>query len=540
MQVEALRAAIAALVLPEVPKLLTLLDRTPVSRTYGCFDRTYWHYRMIDFPCGMSQEFVLPLALVWSMPELPGNRYAGNPQVREWILAGIRYAARSAHPDGSCDDYYPFERAAGAAAFSLFAILEALAILGIGADEEIDRFLKLRARWLAAHLESGRLSNHEALIVSCLDRAEQRFPGEGFEAALQQRLARLLSWQHEEGWFDEYGGADLGYLSLTIGLLADLDRRRPDLGLRPPLARAIAFFAHFVHPDGTVGGEYSSRSTLNFFPFGFEIAGGWNAAALAVNDGALRPILERRTPCYSDDRIIAHHLWGWLLTLRNVSPNRPPAAPPPAGRTWFPGCGLLVDRRGEGMLVAALSRGGVYKYFSGGRLVTSDTGITLRQNGRAAVTHLGGSSVGVEPLRLESAGRMAFAKGARLTPAKNVALRLLMLSVGRFFPDLVRRLLQRVLVTGKSEAPFRYRRSFEATGAGWVVRDEVVAEAGWEDVDLAGISGSQTSITTIMARVYQEDQLRPFIDLGDALAKLGKGSALVFERRLEGEDPCAG
>src|SRR5690348_6985735 len=102
MQVETLRAAVADLVLPEIPKLLTLLDRTPVSPTYGCFDRLYWHYRMIDFPCGMSQEFVLPLALVWSIDGLPGNPYFRDPAIREWLVAGMRFAARSAHSDGSC------------------------------------------------------------------------------------------------------------------------------------------------------------------------------------------------------------------------------------------------------------------------------------------------------------------------------------------------------------------------------------------------------------------------------------------------------
>ena len=55
--------ALACRALADIPKILTLQDRTPVSPTYGCFDRAYWHYRMMDFPCGMSQEFVLPLAL---------------------------------------------------------------------------------------------------------------------------------------------------------------------------------------------------------------------------------------------------------------------------------------------------------------------------------------------------------------------------------------------------------------------------------------------------------------------------------------------
>ncbi|MDQ0322968.1 hypothetical protein QO002_005174 [Pararhizobium capsulatum DSM 1112] len=513
---------------------MTLLDRTAVSPTYGCFDRSYWHYRMLDFPCGMSQEFVLPLALVWSMQELPDNPYRGDPQIREWIEAGLRYAARAAHPDGSCDDYYPFERAAGAAAFSLFAILRAAEILDMPADTELDRFMILRSRWLAEHVESGRLSNHEALIVSCLESAHRRFPTEGFEAAMHQRLKRLLSWQHAEGWFDEYGGADLGYLSLTIGLLADLDRRRPELSLRAPLAAAIGFLAHFVHPDGTVGGEYSSRSTLNFFPFGFEIAAAWSAEARAVSQEVMRPLIENRTPCYSDDRIIGHHLWAWLLTLQNVCADPCAAAELPSGRRWFEGCGLLVDREGENMLVAALARGGVYKYFSGGKLAVSDTGVTLRRrsDGKTAVTHLGGSVTAVNGSSLASSGPMSFAKGALLTPLKNVVLRLIMLSLGRFFPDLIRRMLQRVLVTGKNDAPYRYDRRFEKTQRGWTVRDAITSADGWSDVGLIGISGHQTSITTIMARVYQQDQLACFIALTDELVGLDANTPLIFERRL--------
>ena len=68
--------------------------------------------------------------------------------------------------------------------------------------------------------------------MACLDRLGERYGRDRFEGLLRQRLDRLLSWQSAEGWFSEYGGADVGYLSLTIGLLADLDRRRPDLDLR--------------------------------------------------------------------------------------------------------------------------------------------------------------------------------------------------------------------------------------------------------------------------------------------------------------------
>ena len=89
-------------------KLVMLQDRNPHSPTYGCFDRKFWHLRLTDFPSGMAQEFILPLALAYANP-FPGNSFHAQPAVRDWVIAGIAYAQRSAHRDGSCDDYYPFE-----------------------------------------------------------------------------------------------------------------------------------------------------------------------------------------------------------------------------------------------------------------------------------------------------------------------------------------------------------------------------------------------------------------------------------------------
>jgi hypothetical protein len=91
--------------LRQIPKILTLLDRNSHSPTYGCFDRNFWHYKMVDFPSGMAQEFVWPLALAYSI-NAPGNVYYQQQSLKRWAEAGILYAARSAHSDGSCDDYF--------------------------------------------------------------------------------------------------------------------------------------------------------------------------------------------------------------------------------------------------------------------------------------------------------------------------------------------------------------------------------------------------------------------------------------------------
>ncbi|MGB7518641.1 MAG: hypothetical protein WA896_03290 [Spirulinaceae cyanobacterium] len=107
----------------QIPKILTLMDRNCHSPTYGCFDRNFWQYKIIDFPSGMSQEFVWPLALAYHT-HLDDNPFFNEAAIAAWVEAGILYAAKSSHPDGSCDDYFPFERAGGAAAFSLLACLE--------------------------------------------------------------------------------------------------------------------------------------------------------------------------------------------------------------------------------------------------------------------------------------------------------------------------------------------------------------------------------------------------------------------------------
>jgi hypothetical protein len=536
-----LRDLLARHALAEIPKLLTLLDRTPVSATYGCFDRSYWHYRIMDFPCGMSQEYVWPLALVWSL-DLPGNPYRAQPALRDWIEAGIRYAALSAHRDGSCDDYYPFERAIGAAGFSLLAMLEASNIIGLSDDEEINPFFDRRATWLAARQESGVLSNHEALIVACLVRMAERPAGERWEPTIAARLTRLLSWQSKEGWFSEYGGADPGYLSLTIGLLADIDRRRPEFGLRPSLRRAIQFLSDFVHPDGTVGGEYTSRATLNFFPHGFEIAGAWMPEALAVNELALQPLRDGRAPCYSDDRIIGHHLWSWMLAWEHFRSERPARMPQLTGRLRYDEARLLIDRRGATALFVALGKGGAFKVFCGSRLAFSDTGPTLRMKGRGrvAVTHLEGKyTITIKDDALIVEGRMAWAKETRLTPLKNIVLRTFMLLAGRLWPDLIRRLLQRLLVTGRIDAPFRFRRELLWTGFTWSIRDTIHAERGWAKVTEAGIGGFQTSTTTVMARVFELTQLQPWLDLTARLRTLRENEPLVVERQIRADMPAS-
>ncbi len=513
-----------------IPKILTLQDRNRHSPTYGCFDRNFWHYKIIDFPSGMAQEFVWPLALAYST-NLAGNPFHQAAALREWVGAGILCAARSAHADGSCDDYFPFEKAGGAAAFSLLACLEAYDAMGFD-NAEARAFFEKRADWLAHHQESGRLTNHQALIVVCLDRAGDVLKTSRWAEARERRLKTVLEWQDPEGWFAEYEGCDPGYHTLTVSLLAQAYERSPSPVLREALERAARFAAEFAHPDGSFGGEYTSRNTYNFFPHGFEVFGRHFPEALAINESFLRGMEQGLEPCHADDHILGHHAWNFLLAWRDWQNERPAAPARKAGTVHFPNAGLLIARGSDTDLYVALTKGGVFRFFRDGKFVVSDTQLSFVVGGRNAVGHLVGDyDVSIENGGVKIGGVMGWAKQKAMTPFRLIALRLLMLGGGRFHPDLVRKLLQKVLITGKAVAPFRFERELRVDGGKLIVKDRVIAD-DWSAVEKAAIGGDQTSIYVVMSRTYQASQLQPWQDLTAQVRALKPGEELVVEREF--------
>ena len=518
--------------LDQIPKILTLQDRNAHSPTYGCFDRNFWHYKIIDFPSGMAAEFVWPLALAYSL-KIEGNAFYQKPALRQWGAAAISYAARSAHPDGSCDDYFPFEKAAGAAAFSMLAALEAYVIFGFDDPEMRDFFLK-RADWLANHHESGRLTNHQALIVLCLERAGRLLGTKRWDALKEKRLARVLEWQNPEGWFQEYEGCDPGYHTLTIGLLAQVHERMPSPELKAAIEKAVRFAAHFVHPDGSFGGEYTSRNTYNFFPHGFEIAGQWLPEALRINDRFLAGLEKGLGSCYADDHIIGHHTWSYLLAWQHFVAARPEPQPHPAGRQYFRNAGMVIDRRDGVELYLASNKGGVFKLFRDGQLVCSDTQFSAQVEEptriRTAVAHLiANYDVEFGQDSISVSGALGWAKGKQMTTFNLLVLRFLMLSVGRFFPDLIRKLLQKLLITGRKPAPLQFMRRITWESGRLKVRDEL-RTPDWTKIHAVGVGGSQTSIYVVMSRTYQAGQLQPWLDLTARIRVLPEGATLELER----------
>jgi hypothetical protein len=520
--------------LAQIPKILTLMDRNPHSPTYGCFDRNFWHYKIIDFPSGMAQEFVWPLALAYDT-DITDNPFYKKLSIKEWVEAGILFASRSAHKDGSCDDYFPYERASGAAAFSLLACIESYTLLNMENDTALCFFEK-RGDWLAKHKESGQLSNHQALTVLCLELLSKLLNTAKWEILKEKRLKTLLNWQSPEGWFLEYEGCDPGYHTLTISLLARLYELKQTPELKDALLKAVKFAEQFIHPDDSYGGEYGSRNTYNFFPHGFELVGKWMSEALRINDHFLIGLSNGLSPCYSDDHIIGHHTWNYLLAYRDfVEERHHSEASRPTGRIWFKEAKILIDRRDDAELYVALNKGGVFKLFRDNRLVASDTQLSLKvENGeiKNAVGHLiDNYKIRITATEIVIEGSLGWAKQKLLTPMNLIAFRFLTIIIGRFFSDIVRKLLQKILITNKKNAPFAFSRLIRWENGRLKIIDELRTNS-WNNVVAAGIGCDQTSIYNVMSRTFQIGQLQPWFDLIDEVKKLSPGQPLRLERNL--------
>ncbi|HVG19461.1 MAG TPA: hypothetical protein VNI02_10430, partial [Blastocatellia bacterium] len=273
------------------------------------------------------------------------------------------------------------------------------------------------------------------------------------------------------------------------------------------------------------------------FPHGFELAGAWMPEALGINDRFLSGMARGLAPCYGDDHIIGHHAWNYLLAYRDFVEERPAPSRRPAGRVWLKQAGLLVDRRDATELYVALNKGGVFKLFRDGQLLASDTHLSVQVRGgrspRTAVGHLiDDYQVSVEEDEISIKGALGWAKHKQMTTIKLMILRAVMLSAGRFFPDLIRKLLQKMLITGKSRAPFTFSRVLRWRGDSWGITDELRA-GDWGEVEAAGIGCDQTSIYVVMSRTYQRGQLQSWFDLTGEVRRLKQGEALKVERSFD-------
>jgi hypothetical protein len=464
------------LILEQAPRVLSLMDRERLSPTAGCMDRTYWAWKFVDFPGARFQEGLCVLAFLHGA-DLPGNPYRGSAAVLEWIAQGMRFWCDLQHADGSFDEAYPYERSLAATAFTSFYIAEALLELRGNLPQDVvvrvQHALARAGEWLRRNDEShGMLSNHLAAAAAALHHIHALTGESAFAARSRHFLRRILQRQSAEGWYEEYGGADPGYQTHGSFYLARIRELGGGEELADSLDRAMRFMAHFVHPDGSIGGEYASRNTQTYYPAAFEMCAGRSSAAAWIAE-RMRSSVRGAAAA----GLAAIDVYNYFPVLNNLvfayracttaGPIAAAAEPSADERlVWFADAGIARIRRQRYDAWVGVSKGGVVKVFDRQRrqLVFSDCGYIARSGrGRLATTQYLEPGRAAEVNENGIAMESAFMQTRRtiMRPVPFIGFRAFTLTIGRLAGAgrWLKRQLVRVLIHTRRPLDARMHRT---------------------------------------------------------------------------------
>lgn len=382
-----------AFILKSIPKILSQIDRDKHSRTYGCCDRNFWHLKTRDFASAILQQSGLTLALLYQN-NFEGNIWYNNEYVKEWAIATVYFWEKIQLRDGSFNEYYPHEHGFPPTAFSLYSSCEIYKRLSME-DERIENAFRKTSKYLIKHIEP-KAYNQELASITALYSAYTVLNEQWILDGLTQKLDRILSLQSKEGWFSEYEGADIGYLSVSLDMLSEYFWMSKDEKVVEPLNRVMNFIQYFIHPDGSIGGEYASRNTTYFLPNGVEtLLQMGNKAAGATKAAILK---DSDKPYYFmdavDDRYCSHYLLhSFLRALEKEKENAVPSEErlpccKDIGSKFFPESGLYIYGKDDIYAIVGGKKGGVVKLYKGNDPVYVDCGYRVNYGkGTVAATN---------------------------------------------------------------------------------------------------------------------------------------------------------
>jgi len=313
-----------------------------------------------------------------------------------------------------------------------------------------------------------------------------------------------------------------------------------DEALLDSLDRATRFLAHFVHADGSLGGEYASRNTQTYYPAAFEMLAGESGAAAWIAD-RMRPSVTgaaavglRGIDAYNLYPMLNNLVFAWLACADGPVPRAAPVEPEPGpGLVHFPRAGLVRVRTARYDAYVGTTKGGVLQVFDRAdrRLALSDCGYLgrLRDGGLCSSQQQDGArELLIEPGRVEIEAGFYDVSRPTMTPLRFTLFRLFTLSAGRA-PVLARwlkNLLVRVLIQRKKPIGLTLRRVIRLDESGVAVEDTISGNDG--RVERLEWGERFTTIHMGSSRYFLSNEIDP------APPEAGAGSPLDPSRLGEG------
>jgi hypothetical protein len=542
----------------QIPRILSMQDRNKYSPTFGCFDRIYWLDKSIDFPSSILQLNAHNLSLVYSC-HYPENPFYRKDKIKNWSLAGVNYWIKIQHKDGSFDEFYPNERGwAGPTGFLLFSMLGTYSLLKDEIPQELREDLieasYKSAKFLAKYDEIGILANHHAMALLPIYYAYKVLNDESLHRAFQEKFKYFESLQSSEGWFLEYDGADLGYLSATISFLGKIYKLSDDENLRAKILKivksAIEFSSYFVYPNGYYGGTMGSRQTLHFYPHGYEIFSQNFPLARKIADKMLDGLAEGKLvpPEIMPGRYLGYRVQEYLLTYLDYHPGAiGDDIRLPYERDGFikhfEEAKICAVKKPAYYLTSNLAKGGVIKVFSpDGDLIYNDCGIIGElETGKVVTTQWINDSYNINFSDDEFVveGEMHFAPFKLPTPIKMMAFRsgLLLLGWNTQLSYWMKGAIRSLFITRTKKSPVEFKRRIMLGEDKVIVEDKIKLKTSdkFRSLDI----GDEFSVRFVPQSLYfqpQELQIGGFHPESDFIRQLNENKVATFKRIIDPSD----
>lgn len=522
-----------------MPRILNLLNRNPSSTNYGSFDRDYWNYNSFDISSSRKQEAVLTLALMYTIKR-KDNPYYNNNLVLEWVNAALEFTKKLQNADGSFNEVYPNEHSFVATSFVAYSLSETILLLNdkISGKNSIIKYLKKSGDWLLKKDEKMAI-NQKCGSVIALYNIYLLTKEKKYMKGARCKLIDLLKIQNDEGWFPEYDGADIGYLSLSIDYLAKYYKKAKDGKLLQHLRKAVDFIIYFMAPNYTAGGEIGSRNTEYIIPHGFELLAGKIQNAKTICNFARKAISCRKIlpPSLIDDRYLLFNSYTYLQAYIDGKEHKKYGQWPPTRKflKYFKDSGNAI-RNGNGIYsIINVRKGGVSKIVFGKGSSLNDGGaaIMLDNGERLSSNYLGrNDETRIEENKIEVRRKFLMVRATSLNPYNFLAFRAFQLTAGRIgiisrvIRDIIRK---RIIRQNNKKSDITFSRTLEFKDNKIAIMDRIQPIEG---IGLVIISSKLSFIFTQSSGYFQISDLEsePFILNGKMLKRLQTKDKMNFYR----------
>jgi hypothetical protein len=421
-----------------LPRMLTQVCRDRNSAAYGSFDRNWWHYKIRDFSSIILQQGGYALYCASRAPTF-GEHAEG---LKSLAAASCRFWNRRAVRHGAFEEYYPWEQGYPPVAFSALAVAKMVAA-GVAECADVALGLEVAARQLQDRFEP-KATNQQVAGTAALCWIRKIVPGLVDESVLQRMISRTVACQQDEGWYMEYGGPDLGYLSVTMDCLWDAYDATGDLRFRDSAARALKFLAPFATMPQRGAGMHNARNTDYIVPYGIA-----RFLADATLGGCARGILFRTFERIDhadhflhaiDDRYYCHYLGHSMFRALSLIDDLREEPPARIDR-YFSGTGHWLRSETPSACAAMVSarKGGIFS-ISFGDAECADFGWIVGVGGDQWVSHWWGDFWRIERREnyIRISGRLTRHRENLSSPFKHLVLRALSLVFGRRIISLMK------------------------------------------------------------------------------------------------------